>query len=84
MTRRPLVRQYASTLAVLGFCGALIGPAAQKVAPPGPVTLSAHQRLGRDEKMRVKSFYEGLDFLDQVVCRITASPRHIDGRPIPQ
>ena len=39
---------------------------------------------GRDEKMRVKSFYEGLDFLDQVVRRITASPRRVDARPVPQ
>ncbi|MEP6618130.1 MAG: M20/M25/M40 family metallo-hydrolase [bacterium] len=30
---------------------------------------------GRDEKMRVKSFYEGLDFLDQLVRRLTAAPR---------
>lgn len=30
---------------------------------------------GRDEKLRVKSFYEGLDFLDQLVRRLTVSPR---------
>ena len=30
---------------------------------------------GRDEKMRVKSFYEGLDFLDQLVRRVTMSSR---------
>ncbi len=30
---------------------------------------------GRDEKLRVKSFYEGLEFLDQLVRRIAAAPR---------
>jgi acetylornithine deacetylase/succinyl-diaminopimelate desuccinylase-like protein len=30
---------------------------------------------GRDEKMRVKSFYEGLEFLDQLVRQVSASPR---------
>lgn len=30
---------------------------------------------GRDEKLRVKSFYEGLAFLDAVVRRITAGPK---------
>lgn len=30
---------------------------------------------GRDEKLRVKSFYEGLDFLDAVVRRVTAGPK---------
>ena len=30
---------------------------------------------GRDEKMRVRSFYEGLDFLDQLVRRVAAAPR---------
>ncbi|MEO7455592.1 MAG: M20/M25/M40 family metallo-hydrolase, partial [Gemmatimonadaceae bacterium] len=30
---------------------------------------------GRDEKMRVKSFYEGLDFLDQLVRQVTSAPR---------
>ena len=30
---------------------------------------------GRDEKMRVKSFYEGLEFLDQLVRRRAARPR---------
>jgi acetylornithine deacetylase/succinyl-diaminopimelate desuccinylase-like protein len=30
---------------------------------------------GRDEKMRVKSFYEGLEFLDQLVRQVTSSPR---------
>jgi len=32
-----------------------------------PGETNAH---GRDEKMRVKSFYEGLDFLDQLVRRL--------------
>jgi acetylornithine deacetylase/succinyl-diaminopimelate desuccinylase-like protein len=30
---------------------------------------------GRDEKMRVRSFYEGLDFLDQLVRRVAVAPR---------
>jgi acetylornithine deacetylase/succinyl-diaminopimelate desuccinylase-like protein len=30
---------------------------------------------GRDEKLRVKSFYEGLDFLDQLVRRVATTPR---------
>jgi acetylornithine deacetylase/succinyl-diaminopimelate desuccinylase-like protein len=30
---------------------------------------------GRDEKMRVKSFYEGVEFLDQLVRQVSASPR---------
>ena len=30
---------------------------------------------GRDEKLRVKSFYEGLDFLDQLVRRLGGTPR---------
>ena len=30
---------------------------------------------GRDEKMRVKSFYQGLDFLDQLVRRIAGAPK---------
>ena len=30
---------------------------------------------GRDEKMRVKSYYEGLDFLDQLVRQVTSAPR---------
>ena len=30
---------------------------------------------GRDEKLRVKSFYEGLEFLDQLVRRIAVAPR---------
>ena len=30
---------------------------------------------GRDEKLRVKSFYEGLAFLDQLVRLVAASPR---------
>ena len=30
---------------------------------------------GRDEKMRVKSFYEGLEFLDQLVRQVTSAPR---------
>ena len=29
---------------------------------------------GRDEKMRVKSFYEGLDFLDQLVRQVSTAP----------
>lgn len=29
---------------------------------------------GRDEKLRVKSFYEGLDFLDQLVRRLGGTP----------
>jgi len=32
-----------------------------------PGETNAH---GRDEKLRVKSFYEGLDFLDQLVRRL--------------
>jgi acetylornithine deacetylase/succinyl-diaminopimelate desuccinylase-like protein len=30
---------------------------------------------GRDEKLRVKSFYEGLDFLDQLVRQVATAPR---------
>jgi acetylornithine deacetylase/succinyl-diaminopimelate desuccinylase-like protein len=30
---------------------------------------------GRDEKLRVKSFYEGLEFLDQLVRRLAGAPR---------
>jgi acetylornithine deacetylase/succinyl-diaminopimelate desuccinylase-like protein len=30
---------------------------------------------GRDEKLRVKSFYDGLEFLDRLVRRLTGSPR---------
>ena len=30
---------------------------------------------GRDEKLRVKSYYEGLDFLDQLVRQVTSAPR---------
>lgn len=30
---------------------------------------------GRDEKLRVKSFYEGLDFLDQLVRQVSSAPR---------
>jgi Acetylornithine deacetylase/Succinyl-diaminopimelate desuccinylase and related deacylases len=30
---------------------------------------------GRDEKMRVKSYYEGLDFLDQLVRQVSSAPR---------
>lgn len=30
---------------------------------------------GRDEKMRVKSYYEGLEFLDQLVRQVTSAPR---------
>jgi acetylornithine deacetylase/succinyl-diaminopimelate desuccinylase-like protein len=30
---------------------------------------------GRDEKLRVKSFYEGLEFLDQLVRRLGGAPR---------
>lgn len=30
---------------------------------------------GRDEKLRVKSFYDGLEFLDQLVRRLTGAPR---------
>jgi acetylornithine deacetylase/succinyl-diaminopimelate desuccinylase-like protein len=29
---------------------------------------------GRDEKLRVRSFYEGLDFLDQLVRRVAVAP----------
>jgi acetylornithine deacetylase/succinyl-diaminopimelate desuccinylase-like protein len=37
-----------------------------------PNETNAH---GRDEKLRVKSFYDGLDFLDQLVRRLAAAPR---------
>ena len=30
---------------------------------------------GRDEKMRVKSFYEGVDFLDQLVRQVSSPSR---------
>jgi acetylornithine deacetylase/succinyl-diaminopimelate desuccinylase-like protein len=30
---------------------------------------------GRDEKLRVKSFYDGLEFLDQLVRRVAGTPR---------
>jgi acetylornithine deacetylase/succinyl-diaminopimelate desuccinylase-like protein len=30
---------------------------------------------GRDEKLRVASFYQGLEFLDQVVRQVTSAPR---------
>jgi acetylornithine deacetylase/succinyl-diaminopimelate desuccinylase-like protein len=30
---------------------------------------------GRDEKLRVRSFYEGLDFLDQLVRTVARGPR---------
>ncbi len=30
---------------------------------------------GRDEKLRVKSFYDGLAFLDQLVRRVAGAPR---------
>ena len=30
---------------------------------------------GRDEKLRVKSYYDGLDFLDQLVRRLSGAPR---------
>ena len=30
---------------------------------------------GRDEKLRVKSFYEGLEFLDQLVRQVATAPR---------
>lgn len=30
---------------------------------------------GRDEKLRVKSFYDGVDFLDSLVRRLTGAPR---------
>ena len=30
---------------------------------------------GRDEKLRVKSYYEGVDFLDQLVRQVTSAPR---------
>jgi acetylornithine deacetylase/succinyl-diaminopimelate desuccinylase-like protein len=36
-----------------------------------PGETNAH---GRDEKLRVKSYYEGLEFLDQLVRRLTAAP----------
>jgi acetylornithine deacetylase/succinyl-diaminopimelate desuccinylase-like protein len=29
---------------------------------------------GRDEKLRVRSFYEGLDFLDRLVRRVAGAP----------
>jgi acetylornithine deacetylase/succinyl-diaminopimelate desuccinylase-like protein len=37
-----------------------------------PGETNAH---GRDEKMRVKSFYEGLEFLDQLVRQVGTAPR---------
>jgi acetylornithine deacetylase/succinyl-diaminopimelate desuccinylase-like protein len=37
-----------------------------------PGETNAH---GRDEKLRVKSFYEGLEFLDQLVRRLAGAPR---------
>jgi acetylornithine deacetylase/succinyl-diaminopimelate desuccinylase-like protein len=37
-----------------------------------PGETNAH---GRDEKLRVKSFYDGLEFLDQLVRRLTGAPR---------
>lgn len=37
-----------------------------------PGETNAH---GRDEKLRVKSFYDGLEFLDHLVRRLTGSPR---------
>lgn len=37
-----------------------------------PGETNAH---GRDEKLRVKSFYEGLEFLDSLVRRLTGPPR---------
>lgn len=36
-----------------------------------PSETNAH---GRDEKLRVKSFYDGLEFLDQLVRRLAAAP----------
>jgi acetylornithine deacetylase/succinyl-diaminopimelate desuccinylase-like protein len=30
---------------------------------------------GRDEKLRVKSYYDGLDFLERLVRRLGGSPR---------
>ena len=53
MLRLPLPQRHASTLASIAITCALIGPAApslaaQKVAPPGPATLTAHQRIGRE------------------------------------
>ena len=30
---------------------------------------------GRDEKLRVKSYYEGVEFLDQLVRQVTSAPR---------
>jgi acetylornithine deacetylase/succinyl-diaminopimelate desuccinylase-like protein len=35
-----------------------------------PGETNAH---GRDEKLRVKSYYDGLEFLDQLVRRITTA-----------
>ena len=37
-----------------------------------PGETNAH---GRDEKLRVKSFYEGLEFLDQLVRQVATAPR---------
>jgi acetylornithine deacetylase/succinyl-diaminopimelate desuccinylase-like protein len=37
-----------------------------------PGETNAH---GRDEKLRVRSFYEGLEFLDQLVRRLAGAPR---------
>ena len=37
-----------------------------------PGETNAH---GRDEKLRVKSFYDGLEFLDQLVRRVAGGPK---------
>ena len=37
-----------------------------------PGETNAH---GRDEKLRVRSFYQGLEFLDQLVRRLAGAPR---------
>jgi acetylornithine deacetylase/succinyl-diaminopimelate desuccinylase-like protein len=37
-----------------------------------PGETNAH---GRDEKLRTKSFYDGLEFLDQLVRRLAGTPR---------
>jgi acetylornithine deacetylase/succinyl-diaminopimelate desuccinylase-like protein len=36
-----------------------------------PGETNAH---GRDEKLRVKSFYDGLEFLDQLVRKLGGAP----------
>ena len=53
MTHFPFTQRHARAVTTAAIACALIGPAtpflaAQKIAPPGPATLNAHQRLGRE------------------------------------